>query len=639
MNIKNNHPEIPEGLSPGAMRQALHELQVYQSELLMQNEELRRTQTALEAATERYLSFYDLAPVGFCTLNNKGLILEANLTFAAWIGEARGGLVNTPLTGFILPEDQDIYYLHRRQLFESGEPQACELRLLCRDKITLWVNIEATAARDPDGAPVCRIVLSDITGRKRVEKTLAEKEEMYRLIYNSVPTAIYHYDHNGTIRACNPKALTLFGLTEEQVIGLNLFEAETDERVLHCVKTALSGIPSGFAGKYTTISGKKIHFDSYNVPIFSDDHTVTGAIVVIEDIAERVQAEQALQESEEKARALLDATNEAVALFNREGILLDLNEAYARLMDIKKDEIIGKCIWEYFPPEVSEYRKAVLEQVFLTGQPVALTEERDNRVYGTHVYPIPNAAGLTTRIAIFARDITDRKRAEDELKASHAQLRELSKHLQTAREQERIRIARGIHDELGQVLTAIILETSRLAKKLPKGLKSLKANAETSADLAAGAIQSVRKIIAELRPALLSDLGLAEAIKWQAGEYGKRTGIGCAVCIDLKDIQLNDEISTAVFRIFQEAFTNVIRHAKATEMSVTLKAVDGDIELIVADNGIGIAGYPVYDKDAFGIMGMKERAQGLGGKLDISDVPGKGAVVVARIPIHGNPPA
>ena len=130
----------------------LHELRVHQIELEMQNEELRRTQAELDAARARYFDLYDLAPVGYCTLTEKGLILEANLTAATLLGVARGALVKQPITRFILKEDQDIYYLHRKQLFETGEPQACELRMLKKDGTTFWAHLPATAAQDADGA-------------------------------------------------------------------------------------------------------------------------------------------------------------------------------------------------------------------------------------------------------------------------------------------------------------------------------------------------------------------------------------------------------------------------------------------------------------------------------------------------------
>ncbi|TSA45490.1 MAG: response regulator, partial [Deltaproteobacteria bacterium] len=161
-----------EAMSPEETRQTLHELRVHQIELTMQNEELRRAQAELDAAQARYFDLYDLAPVGYCTLSEPGLILEANLTAVNLLGAARGALINQRISRFILKEDHNIYYLHRKQLFETGEPQACELRMVKSDGAQFWSRLEATWAQDTDGAPTCRIVLSDIAERKKTEEAL-----------------------------------------------------------------------------------------------------------------------------------------------------------------------------------------------------------------------------------------------------------------------------------------------------------------------------------------------------------------------------------------------------------------------------------------------------------------------------------
>jgi two-component system, cell cycle sensor histidine kinase and response regulator CckA len=173
-------PENLEGLSPEEVRQVLFELRVHQIELEMQNEELRRAQEQLEFSRASYFDLYDLAPVGYIALSEQGLILEANLTFATLLGVARGELVNQPLTRFVLREDQDIYYRHRRQFFATGSPQAYEVRMLRREAVPFWARVEATAALDDDGAPVCRMVLSDISEQKRTEAKKAELEDHYR---------------------------------------------------------------------------------------------------------------------------------------------------------------------------------------------------------------------------------------------------------------------------------------------------------------------------------------------------------------------------------------------------------------------------------------------------------------------------
>ena len=162
-----------EALSPDEVRQTLHELRVHQIELEMQNEELRRTQGELEASRLRYFDLYDLAPVGYFTLSEAGLILEVNLTAATLLGVARSALIKQRLTSLILPEDQDIYYRHRKLLFETGAPQVCELRLVNSAAAPFWVRIDATVAQDADGAPVvCRTTMIDITDRKDAEAAL-----------------------------------------------------------------------------------------------------------------------------------------------------------------------------------------------------------------------------------------------------------------------------------------------------------------------------------------------------------------------------------------------------------------------------------------------------------------------------------
>ena len=167
-------PENVAALSPDEVRQTLHELRVHQIELEMQNEELRRAQGELEASRARYFDLYDLAPIGYFTLSEAGLIMEVNLTAANMLGVARGALVKQPLTRFILPEDRDINYRLRKLLFETGAPQMCDMRMVKKDSAPFWAQMEACLAQNAEGVPVCRAVVSDITARKRVEAELQQ---------------------------------------------------------------------------------------------------------------------------------------------------------------------------------------------------------------------------------------------------------------------------------------------------------------------------------------------------------------------------------------------------------------------------------------------------------------------------------
>ncbi|MBI5589340.1 MAG: PAS domain-containing protein [Deltaproteobacteria bacterium] len=185
-------PENLKALSPEETRRMIHEMRVHQIELETQTEELRRAQAELDAARACYYDLYDLAPVGYCTISEKGLILEANLTAAILLGIARRALTQQPISRFILKEDQHVYYLHRKQLFETGEPQVYELRMVKNDGTPLWAHLATTAALDADGAPVSRVVMSDITEHKQAEEAL-RKSERYALTLTAVNDGLWDW--------------------------------------------------------------------------------------------------------------------------------------------------------------------------------------------------------------------------------------------------------------------------------------------------------------------------------------------------------------------------------------------------------------------------------------------------------------
>jgi signal transduction histidine kinase len=244
-----------------------------------------------------------------------------------------------------------------------------------------------------------------------------------------------------------------------------------------------------------------------------------------------------------------------------------------------------------------------------------------------------NKGGVLDGYQALGRDITEKKIAEDALKSSRQQLRELSKHLQQTREQERASIAREIHDDLGQSLTAIKMDAVWLKNKIPKDQTLLMDKTEGTISLVDSAIQSVKRISAELRPGLLDDLGLSAAIDWQAGDYQKRSGINIRVTLDPEEIFLDEDMSIAIFRVCQEALTNVIRHSGATDVQVQLIKNSEIVELVVADNGCGISEEEIAKKNSFGLIGMRERIHALGGGIKISRIQGNGTRVAVQVPI------
>lgn len=235
-------------------------------------------------------------------------------------------------------------------------------------------------------------------------------------------------------------------------------------------------------------------------------------------------------------------------------------------------------------------------------------------------------------------EIEDRKQSENILYRSFEQLRALTARLQSVREEERARMAREIHDELGQALTAIKIELSSFVNDLsPEQKRPFRS--ESIMKLIDETIQTVRRISTELRPGILDDLGLVAAVEWAAEEFEGRTGTKCHVSLPGADIDLDPEHATALFRIFQETLTNVARHAKATKVSVRLANERGDVSLEVRDNGHGISDEQRSAASSLGILGMLERALLLGGELTITGVPGQGTTVRVRIPAIRRAPA
>jgi signal transduction histidine kinase len=227
---------------------------------------------------------------------------------------------------------------------------------------------------------------------------------------------------------------------------------------------------------------------------------------------------------------------------------------------------------------------------------------------------------------------SERRHAEEQLRQSHKQLRALSVYLQHVREEEQIRIAREVHDELGQSLTGLKLQLTWLCNRLPKDLKPLHEKTRSMSARIDETIQTVRRIATELRPALLDTAGLIATLEWQAHEFQRQTGIQCRVKSVVQETLWDQDLNTAFFRIFQETLTNIIRHANATQVEVRFLKTNGHLVLEVKDNGRGISEAEINNTKSIGLLGMRERAALLGGEIRLRGEPGKGTTVSVRIP-------
>lgn len=336
-------------------------------------------------------------------------------------------------------------------------------------------------------------------------------------------------------------------------------------------------------------------------------------------------------------RSLIETSLDPLIIVSPEGRITDLNSATEKITGLAREDLIGRDFSSYFTDP--EKARQIYELVLANG--VAVDYELGIKHVDGKVTPVIYNASLFEdengkAIGLFAaaRDMTGLKQAEERLRESGEQLRALSAHIQSIREEERTSLARDIHDDLGQALTGLKLDLSRLSRKPPRDPELLSREIKAMEGLIDETIKTVRRISADLRPGVLDDLGLISAVEWQAEEFQRRTGIECFFARGIDDSRLDPELATALFRILQEALTNVARHSRATCVHVTLEEEATCVRLIVEDNGIGIAEQQaLHLKNSLGLLGMRERARLFGGDVSMEGVEGKGTTLRAVIPL------
>ncbi len=451
-------PENMEAMSPEETRRMFHELLVHQIELEMQNEELRRTQAELEASRARYFDLYDLAPVGYVTLSEKGLILQANLTAATLLGVARGVLIKQRLISFILPEDQHSYYHHRKLLFETGAPQVCEMRLVKKDGDQFWARLDATAAQDADGAPVCRTVMIDIAERKRAEEALqrahdeleqrvaerteelvranealGQSEEKFRNMAEQLVDVLFAADNSAFITFISPSALQMFGWKPEEMVGRNFIEFLTDTEIPGAVAQFKGAMASAQPIQNMPFVMKRKDESTFpgelNSSVTWKDGCITGAIGIIRDITARKRAEEALKESEERYRNQVESVNDVAYAVGREGEITYISPVVKKVLGYEPEEITGRHFLEF----VHKVDHDLLKKKFAELREGIVTPE-DYRIIGkqgdikwvrTLTSPIVDSEDFAGGRGILM-DITMQKQEEDALRVSEERYRSLA---------------------------------------------------------------------------------------------------------------------------------------------------------------------------------------------------------------------
>ncbi len=393
-------------------------------------------------------------------------------------------------------------------------------------------------------------------------------------------------------------------------------------------------------------------------------------------ITERKRIENALKASEVRYRRLFEAAKDGILILAADtGQITDANPFLLNLLGYSHAELLGKMLWEIGPfrdiaasrgafrklqrKEYIRYDNLPLETKGRRHRHVEFVSnvyrENGTRVIQCNIRDITarhqaeealaktsidlekrvdeRTAELLTANKLMKKMVDEGKRAEEKIRISRERLRNLSGHLQSLLEEERTRISREIHDELGQSLTALKLDLSLIRRRLVSGgLAEQAAKVQEIEHTVIRIIRTVRKIATKLRPGILDELGVAAAIEWMAKDFQNRTGIACKVTIQKAD-KISDTVrATAIFRIVQEALTNVMRHAAASQVNVSLKKKDDTLIVEVRDNGIGIMEGRIFGSNSLGLIGIRERVRLLGGDTVVSGKPGEGTLVRVTLP-------
>lgn len=451
-------------------------------------------------------------------------------------------------------------------------------------------------------------------------------------------------DEDGYILLVNDAFCKIFQMEKEQLLGKPfsiVYTNEEQEDALQAYQRDIrkNELKTLFERENILWNERKAWFEFSNSFLtLPDGNKIT--LSIIKDITERKNSEIELRNSESKYKMLFNNANDAVFVTQLSdeksyGDFIEVNEVACERLGYSKEEFLHLSPSAIVAPKSIVDFNCRMNELMKEGHVVydLVHRAKDRKLIPVEISSHLFQYNEKPTILSIARDITERKLAEEKLKRTSKLLRELATHLQSIREEERTMIAQEIHDELGQVLTALKIQVSLIANKLGSSQDQLKQKISSLSKMIDSSVESVQKISAKLRPGILDELGLVAAIEWQTEEFEKLTDVKCSLVLPKEELILEKDKSTAIFRIFQESLTNIARHSQATRVQISLLNYQSNIFLEIQDNGKGITQEQIKDFKSLGIHGMEERAMVFGGQVYIEGFAGKGTKVKVEIPI------
>ena len=468
-------------------------------------------------------------------------------------------------------------------------------------------------------------------------------------IVDSAMDAIISVDESQRIALYNPAAEKMFGWPRAAVLGQPL-DRLIPERYRaahhgHVERFGRTGVTSRRMGEPRVLHGLRANGEEFPIEASISQHIEGGGkifTVIIRDVTERARAEELLARSEGRLRGILDSAMDAIITVDETQHVVLFNTAAESVFACPREQAIGAPLAGFIPEGFRAGHAGHIERFGETGMSsrrmgaqrivTALRRNGEEFPIDASISQITVSGGKFYTVIL--RDVTERVRAEDALRKSKEELRELALTAQNVREQEKSRIARELHDELAQSLTALKMDVTWLRQHVPAGGESVSRKLDEVETLLDSTVAATRRISSDLRPLMLDDLGLVPAVEWLVQKFTERNGIPCELDIGTPDLELRDPYASTVFRILQESLTNAARHAQASRVEVSIDLGDGAVALRVRDDGRGFSPEDPRKPGSYGLMGLRERAYLLGGEVNIASGPDLGTTIEVRIPLE-----
>ena len=674
---------LPASLSDDDMLRQLHELQVSQIELEMQSvaiAELQQLKNEYESSLEHYERLYEQAPVSYFSLNRHAVITRVNMAAGALLQRDRQQLLGLLFEQFIAPQAQGAFRRFLDTVFDSGARQVLEVPLFNRQGRGSNGMVRIEANLDADSASV-RMLVNDLGDELARESALRRAF----VILDTIREGVMVTDSSNRIISVNPAFTAITGYPAEEAIGRDpaflgagthppqFYAAMWDslnrdgswygelvnrrkngERFVESLSItpmrADDGATSHFVGVFSDITERKLaeaslrelHRELDQRVVERTSELLRANLHLQQEVRQRESAQQALRDAERFFHATIDSLSDRVLVLDQDGGLVHANQACLNFAGHAPGHVQYLRFCETDPRwhggaglELADGIRTVIDGL---ADAFALEYEFATAA-GPHWWLAKVSRFLgdgPLRVVVSHTDITERKLMDGALRQSHAQLRQLALHLETVKEDERKRISRDIHDELGQNLLALRIDISMLSARTQGSHPLLHGKVATVLGNIDTTIRSVRGIMNELRPMAL-DLGLQAAIEWQVGDFRKRSGIACQLHIRDEAVfaAIGGQAEIALFRIVQEALSNVMRHARASNVAIEFSADAGAVYVSISDNGVGITAQQQRKKQCFGLIGIRERVRALDGQVEIGAPPsGTGCRLWLQVPLR-----